>query len=144
MTSPVLVISLNQPDDGDGIARFKVEANNGLFSCHTLVWGYADSFAELAETIKGFPISSSSSVNFDLGSKGAGTCNLSFCCVDGLGHSIVWVSVESEYPVHPTSKYQSATICLRIEASAVDSFYSGLVALASGSTQSAELYGNEP
>jgi len=144
MTTRTLTISLHQPDDGDGLARFKIEAENGRFSCTTLVWGYAETFAELAGAIKGFPAALSASVDFQLGSAGVGECNLSFVCIDGSGHAAVWVSVESESPVRPSSQYQKASICLRIEPSSVDSFHSDLVALASGGSTKAELYGSEP
>ena len=144
MTPRSLTISLHQPDDGDGLARFKIEAENGRFACSTLVWGYAETFAELAGAIKGFPTSPSASVEFQLGSAGVGQCSLSFVCLDGSGHSAVWVSVESEYPVRPTSQHQEASLCLRVEPSSVDSFHSELLALASGSSTMAELHGSEP
>jgi hypothetical protein len=139
-----LSISLHQQDDGDGLARFLIQASNNRFSCATVVWSCAETFAELATAIKGFPVSASSKVNFQFGSHGVGECALSFSCVDGSGHAVVWVSVEDEYPVQPTLTHQTAKLCLRIEASAVDDFVAALAALSSGSTTSAVLYGNEP
>lgn len=140
MTQHSIVISLYQPDDGDGLARYKVEAGNGVFACSALIWAYAENFADLATEIGGFPTSPSSAINFQLGSPRAGQCELSFSCVDG--HAVVWVSVESEHPFFPSSKYQTASLCLRIEPSAVDAFHSDLVALASGSITRAELHGS--
>lgn len=93
---------------------------------------------------KGFPVSASSKVNFQLGSPGVGECVLSFSCVDGSGHAVVWVSVEDADPVRPSSIHETAKFCLRIEAAAVDVFASVLFALLSESTTSAVLYGNEP
>jgi len=144
MTPRTLTISLHQPDDGDGLARFKIEAENGRFACATLVWSYVETLAELARAIKGFPCAPSASVDFHLGSAGVGQCGLSFVCLDGSGHAVVWVSVESEYPVRPSSQHQEASICLRIEPSSVDSFHFELVALASGLSTKAELHGSEP
>ncbi len=144
MTPRRVIISLHQPDDGDGLARFKIEAENGLFACTTLVWDYAERLADFAGAIHGFPTTPSASVTFDLGSAGVGYCSFSFVCLDGSGHAAVWIHVESEYPVHPSAQHQTASICLRIEAAAVDAFHSGLLALASGSSKNTELYGSEP
>lgn len=139
-----LSISLYQPDDGDSLTGFLIEASNGRYSCTTVILAYPETLTELATAIKGFPASPSSKVKFRLGSAGIGECELSFLCVDLSGHAVVWVSMEDEHPVRPSSTHQTAKLCLRIEPRAVDEFASALARLSSGETTSATLYGNEP
>ena len=137
-----LEISLYQKDDGDGLARFKVAAENESFTGVTLVWGYAEMFDELASDLNGFPRSTSSKVLKQFGSPKVGQCDLSFYCIDGSGHAVAWVKLEAEYPVHPTSNYESISMCVRVEPAAVDTFASELRSLATGKSESATLYGS--
>lgn len=144
MDLPSLVFALHQPDDGDGLARYRLAAANQSFSCRTAFWGYAEQFEELASAIAGFPASPSSKVEFSLGTPNLGQCKLEFSCIDGSGHAVVWVSAESEYPVYPSSSHQHAKLCLRVEPAAVDRFRDQLLGLASGTVTSAALDVNEP
>lgn len=136
-----LEISLYQGDDGDGLARYKVAASNSSFSGAALVWGYAENFEELANVLKGFPQTTLSKVLKNFGSPSVGLCELEFCCIDGSGHAVVWVKLESEYPVHPSSRHESISMCIRIEPSAVDVFVQELRLFAAGTLEKATLYG---
>jgi hypothetical protein len=138
-----LIICLHQADDGDGIARFGIKASNGTFSCSTEVWSYAEAFGALAKLIRGFPVATTSAVDFNLGSQGVGQCKLSFNCLDGKGHIVVWITVESAYSFHPTSQHQMARLALRTEPAMIDIFYSELIALAEGRFTQASLIGCE-
>jgi hypothetical protein len=144
MDAPSLAISLYLPDDGDGLARFQVVASNPSFKCTSVIWAYAERFRELADELAGFPVSTSSRVDFALGSPNVGECTLEFSCVDGSGHVVVWVALESESPVFPSSVHQSAKVCLRVEPASIDNFRNELLALATGTGRAAELLGNEP
>lgn len=137
-----LEISLYQKDDGDGLARFKVAAENDYFSGVTLVWGYAEMFEELAGELNGFPQLTSSQVTKQFGSPGVGLSELNFYCINGSGHAIAWIKMEAEYPVHPTSNHESISMCVRIEPAAVDAFLLELRSLAAGKTEKATLYGS--
>jgi hypothetical protein len=144
MTVCSLSISLYLSEDEDGLARYLIQAANDRFSCATTVWGYAETLAELATAINGFPTSPSAKESFQLGSLGVGQCQLEFSCIDGSGHAVVWVTVIEETPVYPTSLHQTTTLCLRIEATAIDSFIGALQSLSLGSSNNAVLYGSPP
>lgn len=139
-----LTISLQQSDDGDGLARFSAEAKNGSFCLSVLFWGYAEQFAELASALNGFPSNNQSKLEFALGSPGSGTCTLNFSCVDGWGHVGLWVAGESQHPVFSEDKHQRAELALRVEAAAIDSFRAELLALAAGESAKAALCAAEP
>ena len=138
MQYPALKFSLLQLDDGDGLLRFKVEASNSIFSGGSDFWVYAASFTELATLLKGFPLSIASKVTYKVSSE----CSLSFYCINGLGHIVVWVSIRSEHDVPQTTKYQTTELCLKIEASAIDKFHNELSGIASGALTEATLYGS--
>lgn len=137
-----LEISLHQKDDGDGLARYRVAISNDSFSGSSLVWGYAENFDELAAALEGFPRSTSDKVLKQLGSSGVGLANFEFFCVDGSGHAVAWVNLESEYPVHPSNRYETISMCIRIEAAGVDSFVKELHSLASSRSEKATLHGS--
>jgi hypothetical protein len=137
-----LQISLYQPDDGDRLARFRILASNDVFSGATLVWGYAESFSEMATVLDDFPHASTSKVTYKLGSPGTGFCNLEFSCIDGLGHAVVWVTLESEYPVHPSADHQRVKLCIHVEPTAIDKFCMELKSFAREDIKEAALYGS--
>jgi hypothetical protein len=144
MEAARLAVSLHLPDDGDGLARFRVAVTNQSFKSTSVVWAYAEQFRDLAGDLAGFPESTSSRVDFTLGSANVGECVLEFTCIDGSGHVVVWVALESENPVFPSSVHQSARVCLRVEPASIDDFCTELLALAAGTSVTAELLGNEP
>ncbi len=141
MQKSVLNFSLAQLDDGDGLLRFKALATNDNFSGSCIFWVYANSFSELSALLKGFPTSVSSQVDYSFGSPKTGVCKLQFACVNGAGHVVVWVSIESTYAVSQTKKHQNVEVCLAIEPSAIDGFCNELSGLAIGTIKEATLIG---
>lgn len=137
-----LEISLYQEDDGDGLSRYRVAVSNDSFSGSSLVWGYVENFEELAVALEGFPKSTSDKVLKQLGSPGVGLVDFEFSCIDGSGHAVAWVKLESEYPVHPSDRYETISLCVRIEAAGVDSFVKELHSLASFRLEKATLHGS--
>lgn len=141
MSACSLSFFLRQPDEGDGLLRFEVVVESNGFMGKALLWGYAEQFDELAEKLKGFPSSPESYFSYSLGSNGVGLCEMSFSCVDGVGHVAVWTNLEAEYPVFPLNEYQRSKQCILVDPAEIDLFYAELKAFGAGSEARASLYG---
>lgn len=137
-----LEISLYQKDDGDGLSRYMVAASNDSFSGAALVWAYSENFQELGFALDGFPQATSDKVCKQLGSPGVGLVELEFSCIDGSGHAVAWIRLESEYPVETSNRYENMSMCVQVEAAAVDSFVKELHSLALHRLEKATLCGS--
>jgi hypothetical protein len=130
--------------DGDGICRFHLSLRNDDFSASTSVWGYEDNHLDFAEALSGFPQDSCSKIIYRFGSPGTGTCDLDFFCLDGLGHIGIWATFESTYPKGDLSRHEQASLFMRCEPSAIDSFVAEIRRFVAGSKNRALLSGHEP
>ena len=140
---PHLSVSSSLEHDGDELVRYTVALQSAEFSAATAAWGNVGEHLELAEVLKKFPGSPESSVKYQFGTPGTGTCELYFHCTDSLGHLGVWAVFESTYPAGRTERHESASIFMRCDPSGIDEFVAGLRRFVAGSANRAVLYGIE-
>ena len=124
---------------GDEVIRYSIAVISDKFSAATLTWANVDEHLELANALTGFPSSAASAISYQFGSSGVGFCKLDFVCLDGSGHIGIWAYIEGAYPIGQTKRYESATVFLRTEASAIDSFVSALRKFTPGAENQASL-----
>ncbi|NDK39740.1 hypothetical protein DT603_12895 [Pseudoxanthomonas gei] len=140
----VLSLESSLEHDGDGLTRYRLAIKNDLFRADTSAWGNDDEHLKFSAALAGFPVSSSSSLNYKFGSDGTGTCTLEFTCLDNLGHVGVWATFESTYPVDRSDRHEHASVFLRCDPAAIDEFVAELHGFVAGSPNRAQLSGLGP
>jgi hypothetical protein len=140
----VLILESSLEHDGDGLVRYLLTIENDRFRATTSAWGYEDEHLTFASSLAGFPVTSSSSLNYKFGSDGTGTCLLEFTCLDNLGHLGVWATLESTYPVGRSERYEHASVFHRTNPASIDQFVAEIQAFMAGSPNRAQLSGSGP
>ena len=139
----VLTISSFLVHDGDQVVRYGVALQSCEFAASTAAWGNVDDHLKLAAGLESFPVAADSIVNYQFGTPGSGACQLHFHCTDALGHVGLWATFSSPYPVGRTERHETASIFMRCDPSAIDSFVAALRQFVAGSANRAELLGLE-
>ena len=127
--------------DGDGLVRFYIRAEREGFLGSTMASGGEQHPFDLAKALAGFPKSPNDSIKFKFGSDGTGTCDLEFQCIDGTGHVTLWISIEAAYSSRGSDRFQTATVFMRVEPSAIDRFCAALAGFVAGARNEAILHG---
>ena len=129
-------LSLIRQDGSDGIVGFEANASNGRFSGASTWWGYVAALLPLAQQLKGFPHALGDIVTLRF----AENCDLTFECIDHLGHIKVCarLSVVTEgVPIDEPN--QSVTLTFKTVAASIDSFVLKLIAVGTKKAQDASL-----
>jgi hypothetical protein len=129
--------------DGDGVVRFSIGVMSDAFSGSTMVWGNEEEPTSLADLLSGFPKFIGDAVHYRFGSTRSGTCDLNLCSLNGSGHTGVWVHLVAPYVSGGGDMFQSSTLFIRAEPSAIDRFCAALRAFTPGEENAAVLAGIE-
>lgn len=114
--------------------EFDVSASNGKFSAAARPYVGIGCLVEAADKIEGFPrdISDVRELQFGAFGRGfaGGAVHLRFSCMDGAGHAVVELQIESEHLRNMGSRWnrpeEIAHFFVEIEATAVDDFVAEL------------------
>jgi len=117
-----LAISSHLEHDGDGIVRYRIEAENRDFRGAAWAWGNETDAADLAALLRGFPSGVNSKIEYGFGSSGTGVVNLLFESVNPQGHCRVWVATKSEYAAEGSREHNSAFVSVDFLPAALDDF----------------------
>jgi hypothetical protein len=137
-----LAISSDLDHDGDGVVRYRIDAQSPDFRGGVWAWGNDTTAGELTRVLQGFPRNVGQKVEFTFGTHGTGVAKLRFEVASARGECRVWVSVSSEYAVANTDEHQSASLCIGFFPAALDAFCQQLGRFKPQRPNAAELIGN--
>ena len=110
-------------DDPPDLIEVHVRASNGRFGGDVLAYERPGALTRLADTLDGFPESSSDAREFILGTFGPGVAGgavaFAFTCVDRAGHPGVTLTMESG---DDRNEPETARFSFRFEAASLDAF----------------------
>ncbi|HTA47532.1 MAG TPA: hypothetical protein VK789_34060 [Bryobacteraceae bacterium] len=109
--------------------------SNGQFSGTCEVYVGRDKLPELANTLKGFPLSGSDTRSVELGTfdpkYADGGVKMDFYCSDSRGHSIVEIKLRGD-GCKALGAVESVALRIPIEPSGLDSFLAQVIAAGTG------------
>jgi hypothetical protein len=108
--------------DGDGIVRYRIEAENHAFRGSVLAWGNDSDAAELAALLSAFPTAGVGNIKYFFGSPGSGVACLRFESLNSRGHCRVWVAITAEVAAEGGSEHDSASIAVDFVPAELDEF----------------------
>ncbi|MDT7602822.1 MAG: hypothetical protein QOF61_819 [Acidobacteriota bacterium] len=118
-------------------------ASNGRYGGVTQFYTTVEELSELANRLKGFPQKIIDIVQFETGGKGGDSfLSLKFYCIDGVGHTAVYISMEEQsrnYYARPEER-QVVAFELRCEAGLIDKFRRELLRVAESQSGVASLF----
>ena len=117
-------------DEGDIVEIF-VSASNSQFSGSTRLYDSAHELGLLAKRLKGFPRTIDDKLEYSAGNSSHGA-QLRFYCVDAVGHTAVFVTINDGVSEHGPREDVSQSVALEVpcEPQAIEEFAESLTALA--------------
>jgi hypothetical protein len=140
----LLSISSTLEHDGDGCVSVALLVKSNDFSASTWVWADKEAHLGLSRLLKGYPLHLDAAIDVEMGTKGVGHFRLRFNLANSLGLVAVRADVEGHYPVADGTEHERATIHLRCEPAAIDTFVKQLESFRSGIENCAKLSGVGP
>ena len=113
------------------VVEVRLRADNGKFRGEADIYLGQGQLAEIAESLVGFPLSSSNNREIAIGGFGAkfarGAAAFRLFCADLAGHPQLELRLEADYK--NSAKAEGVTLIANLEAAAVDRFVIALKAL---------------